>query len=45
MEDGKELEGRGVTPDEFCVPTSADLRVLGDPCLDHALALARAHKN
>jgi len=33
MENGEELEGRGVTPDELCVPTPDDLRTGRDPCL------------
>jgi carboxyl-terminal processing protease len=41
MESGEELEGRGVTPDKRCIPSSADLRGGQDPCLDVALALAR----
>ena len=41
MEEGRELENRGVAPDELCVPTPADLRSEKDPCLDRALALAR----
>jgi C-terminal peptidase prc len=45
MENGEELENRGVTPDEFCVPTPEDLRTERDPCLDRALAMARAAKN
>jgi C-terminal processing protease CtpA/Prc len=45
MEDGKELEGRGVTPDELCVPQAADLRSEKDPCLDRAISMARAAKN
>jgi C-terminal processing protease CtpA/Prc len=45
MENGEELEGRGVTPDEFCIPQAADLRAERDPCLDRALAVARAAKN
>jgi carboxyl-terminal processing protease len=44
MEDGQELETRGVTPDEFCIPTPADLREEKDPCLDRALAMARTAK-
>jgi C-terminal peptidase prc len=44
MEDGQELEGRGVTPDEACVPHSDDLRQSRDPCLDRALAMARLVK-
>ncbi len=39
--DGEELEHKGVTPDEFCVPTGEDLRKEHDPCLIKALALAR----
>jgi len=45
MENGEELEGRGVTPDELCVTQAADLRSEKDPCLDRALAMARAAKN
>jgi carboxyl-terminal processing protease len=45
MENGEELEGHGVTPDEFCIPSPADLRTEKDPCLDRALAMARAAKN
>jgi C-terminal processing protease CtpA/Prc len=45
MENGEELEGRGVTPDELCIPQAADLRSEKDPCLDRALAIARAAKN
>jgi len=45
MEDGQALETRGVTPDEFCIPTPADLRKERDVCLDRALAMARAAKN
>jgi carboxyl-terminal processing protease len=41
MPDGEGLEGRGVTPDVYCVPTSDDLRSKRDPCLDAALELAR----
>jgi hypothetical protein len=39
------LEGRGVTPDELCVPQAADLRSEKDPCLDRAISMARAAKN
>src|ERR1700730_474980 len=45
MENGEELENRGVTPDEFCVPPPEDLRTERDSCLDRALAMARAAKN
>jgi C-terminal processing protease CtpA/Prc len=41
MEDGEELENRGVKPDEFCIPTAQDLHQEKDPCLDRALKLAR----
>jgi carboxyl-terminal processing protease len=42
MADGQGLEGRGVVPDELCVPTRDDLRSGKDPCLDRAVELARA---
>jgi carboxyl-terminal processing protease len=42
MEDGQVLENRGVTPDEFCIPTPADLRGERDPCLIRALRMAGA---
>jgi C-terminal processing protease CtpA/Prc len=42
MENGEVLEGRGVTPDEYCIPTAADLHAEKDPCLEEALARARA---
>jgi C-terminal processing protease CtpA/Prc len=42
MEDGEELENRGVKPDEFCIPTAQDLRQEKHPCLNRALELARA---
>jgi len=45
MENGEELEGRGVTPDESCVPRANDLRLARDPCLDRALGMARSVKN
>jgi carboxyl-terminal processing protease len=41
MANGEELEGNGVTPDEFCVPTRDDLSRQKDPCLERAIALAR----
>lgn len=45
MEDGEELENRGVRPDEFCVPTAQDLHQEKDPCLDRTLELARKAAN
>lgn len=45
MENGEELEGRGVVPDELCVPQAADLRSEKDPCLERVLAIARTAKN
>jgi hypothetical protein len=33
MEGGEELEGRGVVPDEYCIPTPNDLGAERDPCL------------
>lgn len=42
MENDEVLEGRGVTPDESCVPTASDLRAEKDPCLELALTRARA---
>jgi carboxyl-terminal processing protease len=38
--DGEELEGKGVKPDVFCVPTGDDMREGKDPCLQKALDLA-----
>jgi C-terminal processing protease CtpA/Prc len=38
---GEELEGRGVVPDQRCVPSEDDLREERDPCLDLAKSLAR----
>jgi len=40
MVDGDGLEGKGVVPDELCIPTADDLRTAKDPCLDKALELA-----
>jgi C-terminal processing protease CtpA/Prc len=45
MEGGEELEGRGVVPDEYCIPTPKDLGAERDPCLDRALTMARQAKN
>jgi len=42
MADGEELEGHGVKPDQFCIPTAKDLHDEKDTCLDRALELARA---
>ena len=44
MENGEALEGHGITPDELCIPQAADLRAERDPCLDRAVAMARAAK-
>jgi len=41
LPDGSELEGRGVVPDERCVPTEEDIHQSRDTCLDKALSLAR----
>jgi carboxyl-terminal processing protease len=40
MPDGGELEGHGVVPDIYCLPTADDLVKQRDPCLDQALDLA-----
>ncbi len=40
MVGGDGLEGKGVLPDEVCVPTADDLRAGRDPCLSKALELA-----
>ena len=45
MADGQGLEGRGVSPDEVCVPTSEDLRSGKDPCLERAIELARSESS
>ena len=37
---GEELEKRGVTPDQLCIPTAADQVAGRDPCLDMAKILA-----
>jgi carboxyl-terminal processing protease len=39
--DGEELEGKGVKPDVYCVPTGEDMREDRDPCVQKALSLAR----
>ena len=41
MPNGEELEGRGVIPDEKCVPTAQEIIEGADPCLAKALALAK----
>lgn len=41
MDGGEELEGRGVIPDEYRIPTPNDLGAERDPCLDRALTMAR----
>jgi carboxyl-terminal processing protease len=38
--DGQDLEGRGVVPDEVSLPTAADLAAGRDPVLAHAAELA-----
>lgn len=38
--DGQELEKRGVTPDQPCIPTAEDLTAERDTCLGLALRLA-----
>lgn len=43
MPDGKGLEGSGVVPDDYCTPTSNELREVKDPCLQRALELARGN--
>ena len=40
MTDGNRLEGAGVTPDEFLIPTQSDLAAGRDPVMARALALA-----
>ena len=37
---GEELEGRGVTPDQLCIPTADDQVAGRDPCLDLAKTLS-----
>ncbi len=39
--DGLEMEKRGVTPDQSCLPTEADLRRGADPCMAVAILQAR----
>ena len=41
MSDGQGLEGKGVVPDEPCLPTASDLRDGKDPCLIKAASMAR----
>jgi C-terminal peptidase prc len=41
LEDGEELEKKGVMPDVPCAPSVDDLRAKRDPCLTKALELAR----
>jgi len=36
----EDLEKKGVTPDQLCLPTSADLAAGKDPCKDKAYAIA-----
>jgi C-terminal peptidase prc len=38
---GEEIEGKGVIPDQLCIPTEQNIREGRDPCRDQALALAR----
>lgn len=40
LPDQEILENKGVTPDQICLPTSADLQDGKDPCLDRAVAIA-----
>src|SRR5262249_59109111 len=39
---GEELEGKGVLPDQSCIPTALDLIEHRDVCLTTAVELARA---
>jgi C-terminal processing protease CtpA/Prc len=41
MQDGEELENRGVKPDQFCIPTADELHDGKDPRLGRALELAK----
>jgi len=41
MPNGEKLEGRGVIPDERCVPAEQEITQVQDPCLAKALALAK----
>jgi C-terminal peptidase prc len=36
----EDLEKKGVTPDQFCIPTGADLAAEKDPCRDKAYEIA-----
>jgi len=38
---GEDLEGKGITPDNTCIPTAEDMRAGRDPCLDLARSLAQ----
>lgn len=38
---GEEVEGKGVIPDEVCIPSGQDLKENRDPCRDRAVALLR----
>lgn len=39
--DGEELEGKGVTPDVYCIPTGDQMRNDQDACLGRAISLAK----
>lgn len=41
MQDGSEIEGRGVIPNTECILAADDLRKQKDPCLEQALGVAR----
>jgi carboxyl-terminal processing protease len=38
---GEEVEGKGVIPDQLCIPTEGNIREGRDPCRDQALTAAR----
>lgn len=42
FDDGEELEGKGVTPDIYCVPGGAQLAAGEDPCYTLAMGTAQA---